>query len=1547
MRGVLIHAAMKIGPSLLMTLVSILCFIPTKGQKGPGGVSIESGGQSTCRAWLDASSITSFADGDELTLWDDVSLSTVSDDAIPDTSQSPPYFRDDPANTINGYPVVTFDIGRFLLLNSSSDLNLDQVTLTKTVFLAFRTGTEVNSKQIIYEEGGCWRGLNIYIQGDSLYCGAYDLNSGGIFNEGEVDLDNTPQWGYSFVNTPVEANSTYILTMQFSAADTGFLSTMTDGSNGYYIRGWLNGEVFGEMDFSTGSLTNTLGTNDGVNGIGSLWKHPDPIGLGAINNDAVDHQGRNCNNMGGDPFLGRLAEVCYYNDLLGETERIIVENYLGAKYFANIIENDKYAFQAVYGRDVIGIGQQTNDPTNLHNLSQGRNPFLISADPGAYNDDDQYFFTGHNGANFLYTETGVPNNSTDIRRLQRIWRVDKQSDFPTVIMTLSGSDLPPAPAGFNRLVLLLDETSPNFPNFTLSTTKVIEVPEVASGEYEIDYDFPDNSFYTFGWLRPRVEFTTSETFAIESDPSPDSSQYRVGLKLNFLPHPASGNFTIDYSILDGTATATNDYGYDYTAQQTGISFAAGKDTTSLDLYVKNDDIDEDPSSEFFEVILLSGDYTTPGLEPANRDTLVFSIYDDDPPPKASFDVSTSFVLESVPLALITVIRQGETTDSSVVVVKRKSPPDQGTAAYGSDFSCINARGWSGPSESRVDTVIFEPGADTRVVEVDIFDDEIYEEVETAKFVLETVSGIGADASGIFEHTLEIVDDEDPPTVEFITDNQTGYESVGDPFIYVELSRKSTRDVEVDYAIVGGTAQLGFDYQIDSAGTIIIQAGDTLGIPLQFSVDNGDPTADEDPMDDEEASETIIFELQNATNGNLGPTSTLTYTILDTSPFEWRGAAGVGKESDNIVWIDADRMSGLGAVESLNNFSPRDIDVVNPGTPLNRAELLENQINGKKALHFDGGIDLDEADLYQIDDNSFTNLAGFMEKKSLYFVIQPDYVPFQNLGADAIPDATECAVIYEQGGGSRGLSVYLYNNYLWLHAWNDSDNGPESPWGIEIDGAGIDSAVYARSSQQIMAGNSYVVSCHYDNFSEEPLMVYVNGVKGVMSPNLESGNALNLVGRLYAHSSDIGLGAVLNGVRFHFTTENVSSRAAAYEGLMAEFIKFHEPQMNKARRVILENYLSAKFNIPLSGADTEQVFDLTYASSGGERFNRDVAGVGREGTEVHTDAQGNAELRIQDPVFSGSANGYLIWGHNGESMTNTWPFSYWNADLPGNIQERSGKVWRLFESDGSPIDSVEVFINFSSSDSAQNFSDDPSLLKLLVHSNTDPNDFSNASIHDVFEIKAGFVARFRNVPLNDGDYLALGNTGLINVSPLPIELISFDARLIGTSVELTWETASELNCDYFLVERTGNDLLWESIMTVPGAGNSNELLRYREFDRNPLDGVSYYRLKQVDFNGDYSYSDPVSIVTASSSSKDLILFPNPTGNGKVFIRLPNSGMSLPTEIIMHDMSGKVVSRDQFPPQTLFGEFRFGELEPGVYFITVRSEVVNENRKLIVR
>jgi hypothetical protein len=109
--------------------------------------------------------------------------------------------------------------------------------------------------------------------------------------------------------------------------------------------------------------------------------------------------------------------------------------------------------------------------------------------------------------------------------------------------------------------------------------------------------------------------------------------------------------------------------------------------------------------------------------------------------------------------------------------------------------------------------------------------------------------------------------------------------------------------------------------------------------------------------------------------------------------------------------------------------------------------------------------------------------------------------------------------------------------------------------------------------------------------------------------------------------------------------------------------------------------------------------------------------------------------------------------------------------------------------------------------------------------------------------------------------------------LPIELLNFHAEVLNKKVLLNWTTASEINNDYFTIERSKNNVEWTSIAQINGAGNSTTEIKYSSEDFPNETSIYYYRLKQTDFDGQFSYSN-IEVVDLKKL-ENISIYPNPS------------------------------------------------------------------------
>ncbi len=172
---------------------------------------------------------------------------------------------------------------------------------------------------------------------------------------------------------------------------------------------------------------------------------------------------------------------------------------------------------------------------------------------------------------------------------------------------------------------------------------------------------------------------------------------------------------------------------------------------------------------------------------------------------------------------------------------------------------------------------------------------------------------------------------------------------------------------------------------------------------------------------------------------------------------------------------------------------------------------------------------------------------------------------------------------------------------------------------------------------------------------------------------------------------------------------------------------------------------------------------------------------------------------------------------------------------------------------------------------------------------------------------------------------LASTSLLN--PLPIELLSFTATPNNKNVDLFWQTSTEINNDFFTIERSKDGELFVPIKTADGAGNSYTMINYYDQDTEPQDGINYYRLKQTDFDGNFTYSNIVSVNFNSNSNIVESIFPNPAQN-EITIAL-NKNQTCTVSI--YNMLGERVFQQQFNENNI--HINIQDIASGVYSISI--------------
>lgn len=182
-------------------------------------------------------------------------------------------------------------------------------------------------------------------------------------------------------------------------------------------------------------------------------------------------------------------------------------------------------------------------------------------------------------------------------------------------------------------------------------------------------------------------------------------------------------------------------------------------------------------------------------------------------------------------------------------------------------------------------------------------------------------------------------------------------------------------------------------------------------------------------------------------------------------------------------------------------------------------------------------------------------------------------------------------------------------------------------------------------------------------------------------------------------------------------------------------------------------------------------------------------------------------------------------------------------------------------------------------------------------------------------------------------------------PLPVEMLEFAVKLSNGAAVLNWRTGSELNNDYFEVQRSTDQESFETIGIVQGSGTTSRPIDYTFTDAEPLSGPSYYRLNQVDYDGASELSRSVALTVAQQG--DLQLFPNPTSG--ILNIAGTFETDQPVQIEIIDVLGtKLLLEKESATQGPFEKaIDISHFPPGAYTVKVNSLKNSQVLKLIKR
>lgn len=435
-----------------------------------------------------------------------------------------------------------------------------------------------------------------------------------------------------------------------------------------------------------------------------------------------------------------------------------------------------------------------------------------------------------------------------------------------------------------------------------------------------------------------------------------------------------------------------------------------------------------------------------------------------------------------------------------------------------------------------------------------------------------------------------------------------------------------------------------------------------------------------------------------------------------------------------------------------------------------------------------------------------------------------------------------------------------------------------------------------------------------------------------------------------------LNAFLGGQSDQIPASSFAGHVRDWRGPAAEVIGY-STAVSALERQRINSYLAIKYGTTLA---------QNYLSTSGSTifttaapYNNNIIGIGRDDIEVLYQKQSHNDddivrIYVSTLAPTNAANtgtftndiSYVVSGATTGAMCATvasvaeMPIGLTNCLLYSRI-EREWKVTRTNMAQNFNMDFRLAPCGIPGSVAVSD-------LRVLVD---DDGNFANGGTQCYYNGDGtGIVISYSNptitvtgfntghIPNSATKYITIAS--IQAVTPLPVELTQFDAKLNDKrTVDLTWTTESEMNSDYFVVQRSLDTENWEDIASVDAAGNSNSTLHYADVDYSPFIGINYYRLKQFDFDGAFQYSETRAVDLTASDA--ISVFPNPTAD-EFFLQGKDISVK---EIHVFNSIGQEIQVNRIKLSDDILQLDGSGLSNGIYTIQVQAPSETFNLRLI--
>lgn len=495
-------------------------------------------------------------------------------------------------------------------------------------------------------------------------------------------------------------------------------------------------------------------------------------------------------------------------------------------------------------------------------------------------------------------------------------------------------------------------------------------------------------------------------------------------------------------------------------------------------------------------------------------------------------------------------------------------------------------------------------------------------------------------------------------------------------------------------------------------------------------------------------------------------------------------------------------------------------------------------------------------------------------------------------------------------------------------------------GFNITGGGSDitvtlsnSAVFNITNGSLALATGNTSGKVYVNLKDHAQLNAVNLTydcikAGAADVTMSNTSTINLTGNIIRQDTDAKNGILSSGdssqVNFKGNVQQVITAGATGGDTlyMHDFTVNNSsstsPQVVLNSNVYVSGTLTLTKGIVQTSASHMIILSDGAVSSGGSSTCYVSGPMRKDGTSAFVFPVGKGGIYAPIAISAPSTSSSFVAEYFNTAYTNTTSID----NTLGNVSKI--EYWDLHRASGSGSAKITLYWNSATRSNISNASD----LKVAHYDATAGKWSSIGNTAYTSANGAGTVTSNTNSNFSP---FTFGSSG---INALPVTLSSFNVLVHGSSVIANWATASEINNDYFTLERSENGTDFAEVGKVNGHGTTESRNDYEYEDKAPMAGTSYYRLKQTDFNGKTSYSQEkvVNITRATINSVN----PNPfREHFTVEYTMPEGGDA---NIQLMNIQGKVVYEENVPSQKGQNVYNFNnnrDLNPGTYILRLVS------------